>query len=421
VVADGGRLLEFVRRRYADCEVTGCASFLSGISELTRHPARAVIAFVDAGARRLDAAVAGLREAAGTGTRVVLCCPPEAEPRVRPLLHAGADDYIVYPVQPDELDTAIGYEAESRWHEPALAPAPAASMEELQALSRVLANLDGTPSRLLDQLNELLRVAMRCDTVVISVDGLRAGDASAEDLVLVEPIVSDNRTIGQIGLAARPRRPFSTADSQKLRHYATLASHLLRAASKNRRWRELAMTDEVTGLPNRRYLAQWLGDLIERARRERFRVTLLVFDIDDFKTYNDTQGHDVGDEVLRVTGELFRRHCREHDLVVRYGGDEFAVVFWDAEQPRVAGSRHPSDAVGVLRRCTDALRAHEFPRLGPHASGVLTISGGLATFPWHADGAEALIRRADEALLKAKQAGKDRIYLIGQGKEPYAM
>jgi diguanylate cyclase (GGDEF)-like protein len=419
VVADGGRLLETVRLRFPDWDVASSSSYLAGISDLARQPARVVLVFVNSGIARLDRAVAGLREAAGAGSRLVLCCPPELEPRTRRLMDAGADDYVVYPVSAQDLDTAFGMAPRGVWPQPGFTPAPAASMTELSQLGELLSHLDEGPSHVLGRLADLLRTAMDCETVCVTVDTVTVPTGvDPNRLVLVEPIEAEGKTLGRIGVGPRAGRPFTKADTLKLRHYATLSGHLVTAASRHRDWRELAMTDEVTGLPNRRYLCRFVTDLIERARREQFRVTMLVFDIDDFKTYNDTFGHDVGDEVLRVTANLFRRHTREHDLVARYGGDEFAVVFWDAEQPRVAGSQHPSDALAVLRRCTDALQKQEFPMLGPNARGVLTVSGGLATFPWHADNAMDLIRRADDALLVAKRAGKDRIYLIGEAEDP---
>jgi diguanylate cyclase (GGDEF)-like protein len=158
-----------------------------------------------------------------------------------------------------------------------------------------------------------------------------------------------------------------------------------------------------------------LPDLLGQARRQRTPVTVLMFDMDDFKHFNDAYGHGAGDEILRETAQLFVRHTRKHDLVARYGGDEFVVVFWEADQPRVAGSKPPRDVLAVLGRFCKALERHEFCSLGPEAQGALTISGGLITFPWDAGSAEELIDKADEALLLAKRQGKNRIWLVGQG------
>jgi diguanylate cyclase (GGDEF)-like protein len=101
------------------------------------------------------------------------------------------------------------------------------------------------------------------------------------------------------------------------------------------------------------------------------------------------------------------------DVVARYGGDEFVVVFWDAESPRIAGSQHPQEAMEIMNRFQTALRQHEIGCLGPKAKGVLTISGGLATYPWDATTVGDLLKVSERALREAKRSGKNSIHLIG--------
>jgi diguanylate cyclase (GGDEF)-like protein len=185
----------------------------------------------------------------------------------------------------------------------------------------------------------------------------------------------------------------------------------------------LATTDDLTGLKNRRYLWEFARQILEHARQTKGRVTLLVFDIDNFKHYNDVYGHLTGDEILRQAALLMRRCCRSHDVVGRIGGDEFAVVFWDdpyrtagdvERERRAATAEHPSEAILVARRFQKEFGRADLHLLGPGGEGVLTISGGLASFPRDGATVEQLFERADLALRDAKSSGKNRIYLVGE-------
>lgn len=175
-----------------------------------------------------------------------------------------------------------------------------------------------------------------------------------------------------------------------------------------------AFTDPLTGAWNRRYLDRFLNAAIARARAKRHDVTLLLFDIDDFKHYNDTYGHPAGDEILIETVKLLNSVIRPTDRVARVGGDEFAVVFDDPTGPRDPASRHPASIFEIAQRFQRQIVEHRFPKLGEQARGSLTISGGLATFPWDAQDASSLIERADALILQSKGQGKN-VICIGAG------
>jgi len=189
---------------------------------------------------------------------------------------------------------------------------------------------------------------------------------------------------------------------------------------------KLATEDDLTGLKNRRYVRQFLEQILLYANRENFRVTLLLFDIDNFKHYNDTYGHSLGDIVLQQAGVLMKRCCREHDVVARVGGDEFAVVFWDlpstekrrrfatVQERRGADGSHPRQPLFMAERFRREISTSGLQCLGPHGKGSLTISGGLASFPHDGQNTAQLFEQADKAMLEAKRSGKNRIYLVGQ-------
>ncbi len=211
---------------------------------------------------------------------------------------------------------------------------------------------------------------------------------------------------------------------------ATLTSERERQYQERIRQLEiLATQDDLTGLKNRRYLKQFLVQVLELAKQHRFPVTLLLFDIDNFKQYNDQFGHSVGDKVLIQAGEMIRHCCRAHDVVARIGGDEFAVVFWDLPEKKTPPKRTerrqqqakpPREPIFMAERFRKEIAAARFALLGPHGRGRLTISGGLASFPEDGKTAEELLNRADQALLEAKRQGKNKIVIIGGKNGTYA-
>jgi two-component system cell cycle response regulator len=199
-----------------------------------------------------------------------------------------------------------------------------------------------------------------------------------------------------------------------LADYARLIEAVVAQAREQAHWQDLAWRDDLSGLRNRRYFDATLDELLAQANQQRRRVTVILFDIDDFKSYNDAYGHETGDALIREVALLLTRCSRESDVVARYGGDEFAIVMWDSEQPRVPGSQHPRDALDVAERFQTVIREHEFKCVGPGAPGPVTLSGGLACFPWDGKTRAEIVRAADAALLAAKRNGKDHIELAAR-------
>lgn len=178
---------------------------------------------------------------------------------------------------------------------------------------------------------------------------------------------------------------------------------------QQRQLRTAAFTDQLTDAWNRRYFDYFMPHAIENARRRRNDVTLMVYDIDDFKTYNDRYGHSAGDDILKETVRLLLSVIRPTDRVCRIGGDEFAVIFDDPTGPREGAGHHPTSIAGITTRFQRQICEHRFPKLAEEAPGTLTISGGMATFPWDGGTADELLQRADQLALQSKRQGKNLI------------
>jgi diguanylate cyclase (GGDEF)-like protein len=203
----------------------------------------------------------------------------------------------------------------------------------------------------------------------------------------------------------------ATLEEATLAAWATWLSHWLELEESHRELRRFAWTDELTGAGNRRAFETVLREAMAHALAERRTISLMYLDIDDFKRYNDDFGHHAGDEVLRETAELLRTCVRAGDHVFRIGGDEFVVVFCDASGPRKGGGGAPESVEAIVARFQRAIGELRLPQLGREGPGTITVSAGVAVFPWEGHDAETLINRADQRALESKRNGKNQITL----------
>jgi len=162
----------------------------------------------------------------------------------------------------------------------------------------------------------------------------------------------------------------------------------------------MAITDQLTGLHNRRYMSRHLDTLLAGAKKGGRPLAFVIMDIDFFKQVNDTYGHDIGDEVLKEFANRIAANVRGIDLACRYGGEEFVVVMPDTDI---------AFACQVSERLRHSIETTPFRiSRAPNALN-LTISIGIASLEGPGDTADALLHRADQALYRAKKTGRNKV------------
>lgn len=208
------------------------------------------------------------------------------------------------------------------------------------------------------------------------------------------PLLAHGEGLGVVTLTPLPN-PQASAWAERLAEQVGLAVANLRLRDS---LRNQAIRDALTGLYNRRHFEEVAEREIARAKRHERPLVFMMLDVDHFKRFNDSYGHDAGDYLLREVGQLLRRSVRQSDFACRYGGEEFVLIL--AESP-----------LEEARRRADQIR-EGFHALGlSHQGKVLgqvTVSIGIAAYPDHGSEREVLVRCADEALYRAKKEGRDR-------------
>jgi len=162
----------------------------------------------------------------------------------------------------------------------------------------------------------------------------------------------------------------------------------------------MSITDPLTGLHNRRYLEERLTEEVSRSKRYEQPLSFLMIDIDDFKLYNDRNGHQAGDAALQITAQGLKSSLRSADVAARYGGEEFCVLLPQTSLP---------EAGVIAERMREKIEHTQFPHAKSQPLGAVTISIGVSTFNLTVSTAEQIIWAADRALYEAKHEGKNKI------------
>ena len=218
------------------------------------------------------------------------------------------------------------------------------------------------------------------------------------------PLTLGGRKIGVVNVTDKATgKPYDQVDVSLLDLVCPQVSLALERADWQQRATEfqlMSITDPLTGLPNRRYLEERLNEELNRSKRYDYSMSFLMIDIDDFKAYNDINGHQAGDMALQITAHCLKAGLRSADVASRYGGEEFSVLL-----PQTSAT----EAAVIAERMRERVAGTTYPHGNSQPLGHVTISIGVCTFSGIINTAERVIAAADRALYNAKSRGKNRI------------
>jgi len=215
------------------------------------------------------------------------------------------------------------------------------------------------------------------------------------------PLAAQGDMIGLLAFRSAAGQPIEETLAQHARSMAEQIALSLSSLKLREQLRRQSIVDSLTGLYNRRFLDESILRELARASRKAQPLSLLMLDLDHFKKWNDTRGHDAGDQVLRLVGSELQRAVRGSDLACRFGGEEFAILMPETD-PDIALER-----ANTIRERIGRIDIE----YGGQVAGRISVSIGVASFPLHASDANSLVRAADAALYEAKGAGRDRVML----------
>lgn len=228
---------------------------------------------------------------------------------------------------------------------------------------------------------------------------------------LCAPMLAQGEALGVMHVGA----PAAFSESQ--RNLLLAASEQIALALAGLRLRlalnDMSIRDALTGLFNRRYLEESLDRELLRARREGSSVGVIMFDVDHFKKFNDTYGHETGDDLLRELGAMVKTVIRGHDIACRYGGEEFTLILPGAD---LSAAQRRAEELRIKVRSNLRLKV-----AGPEGATMVsvTLSLGVAVYPGHGADKAALLKAADMALYQAKKGGRNVVMTaetVGSGQ-----
>lgn len=217
------------------------------------------------------------------------------------------------------------------------------------------------------------------------------------------PLKIGNRVFGILYLDDFSPRQFLPGRLRVLSILASFASMSIDNAQLHEKTRHLACTDGLTGLFNHRHFQKVFGEEMARSIRYSKPLSLIMFDVDDFKLFNDRYGHPVGDQVLVGIAGILRKSLREVDLIFRYGGEEFIAILPEAGI---------EEAVVAAERTRRAIEQETLGFLRGIAGPKVTVSAGVANSPLDGRDPEVLLKVTDDLLLRAKKEGKNKVYHV---------
>ncbi len=223
---------------------------------------------------------------------------------------------------------------------------------------------------------------------------------SAEESLCI-PLIAQGETLGLLNLCSQEAGTINPEQQQLAKTIAEQVSLAIANIKLRERLENQSIRDPLTGLFNRRYLEQFFLQEIGRARRYNYSIGVIMGDIDHFKQFNDQLGHDAGDHVLKTIGRILQSNIRGSDIACRYGGEEMTIVL-----PQTS----LEDTLVKAESLRQAIASMEVEYKGKELS-TLTVSLGVACYPNHGETMATIIKAADEALYRAKAAGRNRVMM----------